>query len=106
MGESGEPWGVPCEMLKDSEVEPLKVMRMVRSVKNERSHAVIEGGNPRLETMWTRRSTLRLSKNPEISNRMTAATASTDGAFCLVHEAHRGVYCTVVIPGAKLIVRY
>ena len=45
MGESGDPWGVPCEMVAASDVNPLKVNRTRRSVRNERVHAQMAEGN-------------------------------------------------------------
>jgi hypothetical protein len=57
MGERGEPCGVPWEIVIGSEVCPLKVIRRVRSVRNEHNQAQVEGGKPRLAVMWIKRST-------------------------------------------------
>jgi hypothetical protein len=73
MGESGDPWGVPCEMVVASDVNPLKVIRTCWSVRKEWVHMHMAFGKPRLVMVLTNLLMLRLSKNPCISKRINAA---------------------------------
>ena len=48
MGDRGEPWGVPCEMVLESDTKPLKAKQTRRSVRKEAVYEHTHVGKPRL----------------------------------------------------------
>ena len=48
MGDRGEPWGVPCEMVLESDTKLLKAKQTRRSVRKEAVYEHTHVGKPRL----------------------------------------------------------
>ena len=73
IGDRGEPCGVPSGTLKGARVIESRRIEAKRSVRKEKIHLTILGGNPFFSRMSRVLLASMWSKKPEMSKRMRAA---------------------------------
>ena len=81
--DNGEPWGVPLEISKSSEVCSLPLSMAFLADKKDLTQVHMPGGKPLSQKIYTVRAGFTLSKKPEISKRRRAPTHFAAQVACI-----------------------